>query len=223
MERNERCEKRPKKNLDRRKFLALTGALAATAVTPTAGCMGPGDSDGDTPEPTPTATPTQTPTPTPTAAQGQPPGLNSLGGPDDLRTAPTAEAALLPQDEGGGVYVYDPAIIWVEQGATVTWEIKNASHSVTAYHSNTDHPLRIPEDAEPFNSTTITDGETFEHTFETPGVYNYYCIPHEPLGMVGLVIVDSPQGGPGTTEPGSEIGSIPRQKLTTLLQNAEIL
>jgi hypothetical protein len=35
-------------------------------------------------------------------------------------------------------------------------------------------------------------GATFEHTFETEGVYHYYCIPHESLGMLGSVIVGEP-------------------------------
>lgn len=35
----------------------------------------------------------------------------------------------------------------------------------------------------------IPAGETYSHTFEVPGEYPYYCIPHEPAGMVGTVVV----------------------------------
>jgi hypothetical protein len=52
-----------------------------------------------------------------------------------------------------------------------------------------------------FDSGTLQAAETFEHTFETEGVYNYYCTPHEALGTVGLVVVGGPQGGPGTESP----------------------
>jgi len=30
-------------------------------------------------------------------------------------------------------------------------------------------------------------GETYEHTFETTGTHDYYCIPHEMNGMVGTI------------------------------------
>lgn len=40
-------------------------------------------------------------------------------------------------------------------------------------------------------------GESFEITLPLPGVYDYFCAPHEATGMVGRVIVGRP-GGPGT-------------------------
>ncbi len=36
----------------------------------------------------------------------------------------------------------------------------------------------------------ITTRETYEHTFETPGEYDYVCIPHIDAGMVGVVVVE---------------------------------
>lgn len=36
---------------------------------------------------------------------------------------------------------------------------------------------------------TIRPGERYAHTFEVPGTYAYFCIPHEPAGMVGSVTV----------------------------------
>jgi|GEM_PF-152120 len=35
----------------------------------------------------------------------------------------------------------------------------------------------------------IPPGEQYAHTFQTPGWYHYYCIPHETAGMVGNVHV----------------------------------
>jgi hypothetical protein len=32
-------------------------------------------------------------------------------------------------------------------------------------------------------------GESFSYTFDEPGTYEYFCIPHEDLGMVGTVTV----------------------------------
>jgi hypothetical protein len=41
-------------------------------------------------------------------------------------------------------------------------------------------------------------GGTFSFTFEETGTYDYYCIPHEDLGMTGSVTVT---GGTATASP----------------------
>lgn len=101
--------------------------------------------------------------------------------------------------------VYDPETVTVSVGETVTWEnTGNVGHTVTAYEDN------IPDGAEYFASGgfdsesaardayepgdtdagDIPGGETYEHTFETAGTYEYYCIPHESSEMVGTVEVE---------------------------------
>ncbi|WP_241997224.1 plastocyanin/azurin family copper-binding protein [Halorubrum sp. SD626R] len=35
----------------------------------------------------------------------------------------------------------------------------------------------------------MAPSENYEHTFEEPGTYEYFCIPHEGSGMVGTVRV----------------------------------
>lgn len=90
----------------------------------------------------------------------------------------------------------------VSVGDTVVWRnTSGADHTVTAYEGG------IPEEAEFFASGGYEDEqeardawyesrggrvgtrETFEHTFEVPGTYSYFCIPHERGGMVGTVVV----------------------------------
>lgn len=87
-------------------------------------------------------------------------------------------------------------------GETVTW--KNTStkaHTVTAYDT------AIPEEAQYFASGgfdsqaeaidawydrfggRLNAGDSFSHTFDVPGEYRYYCIPHDAAGMVATVIV----------------------------------
>jgi plastocyanin len=39
----------------------------------------------------------------------------------------------------------------------------------------------------------IAPGGTFRHTFEVPGAYVYFCIPHEAAGMIGRVTVQDKQ------------------------------
>jgi hypothetical protein len=72
-------------------------------------------------------------------------------------------------------------------------------HTSTAYHpANDGHALRIPEAAEPWDSGYLIEpGDYFEVTLTVPGVYDYFCAPHEMAGMVGRIIVGQPCG-PGT-------------------------
>ena len=90
---------------------------------------------------------------------------------------------------------FDPIGLRIEPGTTVRFVIDTGSHSTTAYEE------RIPTEAIPFDSGVMSEG-SFEHTFDVPGTYDYYCIPHESMGMVGRIVVGEP-GGP------AEEGSIP--------------
>ncbi|WP_336035445.1 plastocyanin/azurin family copper-binding protein [Halobacterium yunchengense] len=165
----------------RRRVLASTGVVGAVAL---AGCTG-GGGDGD--------------------------GNGGDGNGGDETTAATTES---DSGSGGEQYeqtstvemtdelVYEPARIEVEAGTTVTWQTTGAvGHTVTAYED------AIPDGAEYFASGDydseqaavdgynsdqggdVPEGETYEHTFETTGTYEYYCIPHEMNGMVGYVRV----------------------------------
>jgi plastocyanin len=150
------------------------------------------------------------------------PGRDQLGGPDNLQGSAEVDAITLDADQGAGQYVNTPAVVWLEPGGEITWSIKNGAHSVTAYHPDYGKQMRIPESADPFDSGTLSGGETFSHTFETEGVYNYYCRPHEGLGMVGLVVVGEPGGGPGTTAPEDVEASTAATNLGELLSLAGV-
>ena len=103
-----------------------------------------------------------------------------------------------------GKTFFDPAGLHIEPGDTVRWVQVSGFHSVTAYHPRNDnHELRIPESAQPWNSDILLadapkPGSTFEHTFTVPGVYDYFCKPHEMAGMVGRIVVGAPGDGPAT-------------------------
>jgi plastocyanin len=74
---------------------------------------------------------------------------------------------------------FDEANITVEPGTTVTWVQRGQyGHTTTSYDGLWDSGL----------IEGGTDG-TYSFTFEEPGTYEYFCEPHEEMGMVGTVTV----------------------------------
>ena len=77
---------------------------------------------------------------------------------------------------------YEPNTVVVAPGTKVVWLSLDPypdDHTVTA-------------DDESFSSDLIGEGQTFSVTFEAPGVYPYFCIPHGSpggFGMSGVVVV----------------------------------
>jgi plastocyanin len=101
-----------------------------------------------------------------------------------------------------GRYHYDPLGLFVEAGQTVSFFSVRAGFSATAYHPDNDnHELRIPEQAEPFDSGILWNGETFDWKFEVEGTYDVYSRNQEMIGAVGRIVVGRP-GGPGEKPPG---------------------
>ena len=76
---------------------------------------------------------------------------------------------------------FEPASLTIAKGTTVTW--RNSSQMV---HTVTDDPGKasnkadaaLPSGAQAWDSGNLNPGQTFSHTFDTPGTYNYFCIPH---------------------------------------------
>lgn len=99
---------------------------------------------------------------------------------------------------GGARVWFKPIGIRIEPGTTVRWinDDPTNSHTATAYHpENFDKPRRIPQASTPWDSGYLLPGDIFSIQQHKPGVYDYYCIPHELAGMVGRIIVGDPQPG----------------------------
>ena len=90
-------------------------------------------------------------------------------------------------------FYFDPPGLLIRPGDEVEWvwrEITVDGHTTTAYHPAYGKEQRIPQTAEPWDSSIITEMEvTFARTFTVPGLYDYYCLPHEYFGMVGRLVV----------------------------------
>lgn len=106
------------------------------------------------------------------------------------------EAILMRSNLQGSWVSFDPIGLFVEPGATIRWTVQANVHTTTAYHPrNGHHPLRIPAAAAPWDSGYLVNpGDHFEVTLTVPGVYDYFCTPHEAMGMVGRIIVGKAVG-----------------------------
>jgi plastocyanin len=129
--------------------------------------------------------------------------LPTGGGAEPLPIQAVVTIRMAQSSDGTRVY-FDPVGIHISPGQKVRWVQESGYHTTTAYHpSDSNHELRIPEGAEPWDSGVLQTqapdkGSTFEHTFTQEGVYDYFCVPHEAAGMVGRIVVGRPLEGPGT-------------------------
>jgi plastocyanin len=108
-----------------------------------------------------------------------------------------------------------PYGVAVSPGTTVRFVNRDPgnSHTATAYHpANLDRPRRMPKGAEPWDSGYLLPNEAFEVTLTVPGVYDYFCQPHEFGGMVGRIVVGSPDGRDWQPAAGDD-GDIPPEAL----------
>jgi plastocyanin len=117
-----------------------------------------------------------------------------------IRYSADPELIEMRSDPLGSHVWFDPIGLYVEPGTTVRWITRENVHTTTAYHPRNDkHSLRIPKGAKPWDSGFLVHpGDAFDVTLTVPGVYDYYCMPHEGAGMVGRIIVGAALG------PGAE-------------------
>lgn len=139
-----------------------------------------------------------------------------------------AEAATIRGDESrtyailartrNGRFEFEPPALWVEPGERVVWLNVNDFHSSTAYHPDNGKARRIPEKASAWDSGIFgldVRAVSFSYRFVEPGVYDYFCRPHELLGMQGRVVVGagatSPEPVPGDLPPVEQVTGAARQ------------
>jgi len=201
--------------MERRTFVTVTGGLTAAGLVSLAGCNAPSDGEGN----------------------GENGTTEEDAGGDDAEDGDTTTETTTEETttEGGGdggttqvsmvtegdEYYFDAVGLAVEPGTTVEWVNEAGAHSSTAYAEGNGgaEVRRIPEDAEAWNSETLSDeGATFSYTFETEGTYDYFCIPHKSLEMVGRVVCGEP-GGPAEGDMPPD-GDVPESQ--TIVDQGEV-
>ena len=120
------------------------------------------------------------------------------GGGDDDGNGSDEDKIIVDMVTEGQEYYFDPIGLQVEPGTTVTFNNDSGSHSATAYYASHEDAdvTRIPDGGVEFDTGVLTaEGATETVTFDTEGTYDYFCIPHKTVGMIGRIVVGEP-GGP---------------------------
>lgn len=150
--------------------------------------------------------------------------LATLASPAIARAAPLEVIEMRGTARGEKVW-FAPHGIAVGAGATIRFVNRDQgnSHTATAYHPDYDgRARRIPQAATPWDSDFLLPDESFEVTLTVPGVYDYYCIPHEMAAMVGRIVVGDP-ADPGWEGPATDTDDVTPEVLAALPTVAEIL
>ena len=128
-------------------------------------------------EPAPAAPQRVSPPVVPPAPSTAPAAPSNTGG--SSSGGGTAVTVSLQDPGGSGSYVFDSNALTFSAGEAVSFTF----NSETEFHTFTVDDLGIDVSVDGGSS------ETLNFTFDTPGVYELVCIPHEALGMVGTITV----------------------------------
>lgn len=125
----------------------------------------------------------------------------------------------------GGRVSFDPVGLLIEPGQRLRFANRDTgnTHTATAYCPQIDgRPLRIPSRARGWDSGYLEPHDSYEITLEVPGVYDFYCRPHEHAGMVGRIIVGRPDDHPDW-EQSEQVGDMPAEAVAALPAVSDIL
>jgi len=122
---------------------------------------------------------------------------------------------------------FRPRGLLLRPGQSVRWVNRDTGnvHTSTAYHPANGKPLRMPAGAKPWNSDYLLPGQSFTVVFDTPGVYDYFCLPHEHAGMVGRIVVGDadaarPYAGTNAQLPSAAVAGFP--DVATILKRGRV-
>ena len=120
---------------------------------------------------------------------------------------------MLDKDSDGNRMVYSQEIVEIAVGSTVTWvstdsrTIKNPIHK---FHN-------VEMIASPNDMKFVSKGaKEASITFDTPGIYYYWCKFHKGEGMIGLVVVGGDTSNKMQVEKAKTVGKS-KDKLKSLL------
>lgn len=111
---------------------------------------------------------------------------------------------MLNKDSEGNRNIYSDEVVRVEVGDTVTWLPTSKGHNVEIVASPNQMEFKSKNNVE------------VRITFDTPGIYYYWCTPHKGMGMIGLIVVGNDLSNIDDVASAKAIGKS-KKKLQTLL------
>jgi len=75
-------------------------------------------------------------------------------------------------------FAFEPAELTIQAGDSVRWTVVSGRHSVTAAKESA------------FDSDELETGLSFERRFEEPGIFPYFCTPHDFMRATVTVLPD---------------------------------
>jgi plastocyanin len=108
------------------------------------------------------------------------------------------EGQIVPMED----CAYTPTILYVDEGAEVTWiNLDGVPHTVTGAHLSWGSHEYIPSQPREADGTPSAESSEglVRHRFDDTGVYPYHCTLHP--GMVGVVVVGDVEAAKEEAEP----------------------
>ena len=99
---------------------------------------------------------------------------------------------------------YSVEVAKIDVGDTITWLPKFKGHNVEMVASPNELKFKSKNNKE----TSLT--------FDTPGIYYYWCTPHKSMGMIGLVVVGGDTSNKNEIAKAKALGKS-KKKLQALL------
>ncbi|RLM70453.1 halocyanin domain-containing protein [Halorubrum sp. Atlit-26R] len=150
-------------DVSRRAFMRTAGgaAAAAGAATATAGTAAAQEVEPDWPS----------------AANG------NVGSYTDARGQDSVTISVGAGDQG---LAFDPTLVWVDEGTTITWEWTGAGGAHNVQTVDGGGPASL-DSGDPVGE----EGATYEYetSGEDAGITHYHCVPHTAVGMHGGLAV----------------------------------
>lgn len=119
-----------------------------------------------------------------------------------IATLPVIHAATVVVEMRNNFFL--PADVTINVGDTVTWVQRGSNHDTVSYDGL-------------WASELLRLNQTFSFTFNSPGDFQYYCTPHEQVGMIGWIRVRGTGNPPPTvtlTEPSAISTFAPTDTIT---------
>ncbi len=89
--------------------------------------------------------------------------IQNAGGPDFAPQPSESSAVNIEIND----FAFNPSTITLRRGTTVTWTNQDsAPHTVTS------------DSGDELNSDTLSEGQSYSHTFNQAGIFGYYCSIH---------------------------------------------